>query len=127
MLINLKLRSFGNSGQYLERAKGPITDAVVLKLDSSGSYVSSWGGGVFYLPHSLRVGGNGQYWLTDVARHQILKTENEQAKISVLGEAFVPGTDEGHFCKPADVELDIENGLFYVADGSVNGTRVVSH
>lgn len=36
----------------------------------------------------------------------------------VLGERFVPGHDDMHFCKPADVAV-LSTGEFFVADGWV--------
>lgn len=36
-----------------------------------------------------------------------------------LGEAFVPGSDDAHFCKPTDVAV-ASNGDFFVADGYCN-------
>ena len=33
-----------------------------------------------------------------------------------LGEAFVPGSDEKHFCKPTDVAVS-SSGIFFVSDG----------
>ena len=52
-----------------------------------------------------------------------------------LGEAFVPGSDELHFCKPTDVAV-ASDGTFFVADGycnqrimkfDANGTLIDSH
>lgn len=37
----------------------------------------------------------------------------------VLGEAFVPGKDDHHFCKPTDVAV-ASNGIFFVSDGYCN-------
>ena len=34
----------------------------------------------------------------------------------VLGEKFVPGKDDTHFCKPTDVAV-ADNGDFFVSDG----------
>ena len=36
-----------------------------------------------------------------------------------LGEAFVPGSDEKHFCKPTDVAVS-SSGIFFVSDGYCN-------
>ena len=38
----------------------------------------------------------------------------------VLGEAFVPGSDEKHFCQPTSVAVSEETGVFFVADGYCN-------
>jgi peptidylamidoglycolate lyase len=34
----------------------------------------------------------------------------------IIGEKFVPGNDDKHFCKPTDVAV-AQNGDFFVADG----------
>lgn len=38
----------------------------------------------------------------------------------VLGEAFVPGSDGSHFCKPTAVAVAEQTGHFFVADGYCN-------
>ncbi len=38
----------------------------------------------------------------------------------VLGEKFVPGSDEAHFCKPTSVAVVESTGDFFVADGYCN-------
>lgn len=38
----------------------------------------------------------------------------------VLGEAFVPGTDEKHFCAPTSVAVADTANFFFVADGYCN-------
>lgn len=40
---------------------------------NSGAVVSSWGSGLFYLPHGLTVDRHDNIWLTDVAMHQVFK------------------------------------------------------
>lgn len=105
----------------MDRNDGPISGPVLLKISSEGELLSTWGRGVFYMPHGLRVSTTGQYWFTDVARHQILKTNQGMKKISVLGSKFVPGFTNNQFCKPTDIELDEKKDLFYVADGYVSG------
>ncbi len=114
---SVPLRSFTINNEYTRKEDGPIPEAVLLKLRPSGEFITSWGGGVFYMPHGLTVSSTAQYWVTDVARHQLLKTFNDGQKILALGVSFVPGGDENHFCKPTDVALDETNGVFYIADG----------
>ena len=41
-----------------------------------------------------------------------------------LGEAFVPGSDPKHFCKPTDVAVSNDGSNIYVADGYCN-SRIV--
>jgi hypothetical protein len=38
----------------------------------------------------------------------------------VLGEAFVPGSDEAHFCAPTSVAVAEGSEFFFVADGYCN-------
>ena len=47
---------------------------------------------------------------------QVLKYSPEKELLLTLGEAFVPGNDQGHFCKPAQVAV-ANNGDVFVADG----------
>lgn len=79
------------------------------------------------MPHGLRISTTGQYWFTDVARQQVLKTNNGMKKISVLGNKFVPGITNNEFCKPTDIELDEDNNVFYVGDGYVDICYVTTH
>lgn len=54
------------------------------------------------MPHGISVDPQGNVWLTDVALHQAFrfkKNNFDQADL-VLGEKFVPGSDDSHFCKP---------------------------
>ena len=48
---------------------------------------------------------------------------NNTEPTMVLGEAFVPGDDRVHFCKPTDVVV-AKSGEIFVADGYCN-SRVV--
>lgn len=49
--------------------------------------------------------------------------DDRKSPVLVLGKRFVPGSDEGSFCKPTDVAV-ADNGHFYVSDGYCNG-RVI--
>ena len=44
----------------------------------------------------------------------------------VLGEAFVPGSDETHFCQPTSIAVSEATGVFFVADGYCN-SRVLKY
>ena len=44
----------------------------------------------------------------------------------VLGEAFVPGSDEKHFCQPTSVAVSEATGTFFVADGYRN-SRILKY
>lgn len=77
------------------------------------------------MPHGLTLDSEGNIWVTDVARHQVLKFSPKDTKKPILevGELMIPGNDRKHFCQPADVAV-LKNGDFFVADGYCN-SRVV--
>ncbi|XP_012217626.2 peptidyl-alpha-hydroxyglycine alpha-amidating lyase 1 [Linepithema humile] len=52
---------------------GPITKNTIVLLDKNGNIVLEWGRNMFYLPHGLTIDQSGNYWITDVAMHQVFK------------------------------------------------------
>lgn len=83
-------RSFNNSNFYMNIADGPIQQSTVLELNSTGHLISQWGENMydhteysnvvtimvpsyyrFYMPHGLTIDSQGNYWITDVAMHQV--------------------------------------------------------
>lgn len=92
------------------------------------------------MPHGLEIDSQGNVWVTDVALHQVFKVSLSLRRISkvqvtdflsfqfpkgshepsmTLGEAFVPGSDDSHFCQPSDVAV-ASTGAFFVSDGYCN-------
>lgn len=67
------------------------------------------------MPHGISFDADGNVWLTDVALHQVFrfKRDNFKEPDVVLGEAFVPGSDKAHFCKPTDVVVS-SSGMVYI-------------
>lgn len=104
--------------------KEPISAATVSVIEgATGRLLFSWGGGRFIMPHGLRVDHEGMIWLTDVGLHQVFRCTPEGKVLLTLGEAGVPGNDQGHFNLPTDVAV-LPDGSFYVSDGYKN-TRVM--
>lgn len=54
--------------------------------------------------------------------YQVLKVSSDGRDqiLLTLGEAFIPGSDHYHFCKPTDVAVDSESGNIFVSDGYCN-------
>ena len=155
---SISYRSFNESNHYMDIAAGPIQQSTVLELNSTGHLISQWGKDMyghteyhnamtmlscrFYMPHGLTIDSQGNYWITDVAMHQVscsvcllvsrchvmciqvFKFTPQRTKALELGVAFSPGNDHNHFCKPASVAVDTETGVVFVADGYCN-SRVV--
>ncbi|KAF4107891.1 hypothetical protein G5714_010650 [Onychostoma macrolepis] len=76
----------------------------------------------FYMPHGITTDKDDNYWVTDVALHQVFKlsSDGKDRQLLVLGEAFEPGSDKKHFCQPTDVAVDPVTGNVYVSDGYCN-------
>jgi len=113
--------SFNGTHHYQYINEGPIKDPAILILDpSDGSILQERGRNRFYLPHGITIDNNGNTWITDVALHQVMKfPPGSEDPSLVLGEAFVPGSDDKHFCKPTDVTV-ASNGEFFISDGYCN-------
>ncbi|KAM4049411.1 peptidyl-glycine alpha-amidating monooxygenase isoform 4-T5 [Anomaloglossus baeobatrachus] len=119
--------SFDGKFVYQQRGIGPIEESAILVVNpNSSAILKSTGKNLFYLPHGLTVDGDGNYWVTDVALHQVFKLGPRGNVLLTLGEAFQPGSDRRHFCQPTDVAVDPITGNFFVSDGYCN-SRIVQY
>ncbi|XP_059031566.1 peptidyl-glycine alpha-amidating monooxygenase isoform X20 [Mustela lutreola] len=119
--------SFDSMFVYQQRGLGPIEEDTILVIDPNNAAVlQSSGKNLFYLPHGLSVDKDGNYWVTDVALHQVFKLDpnSEGSPLLVLGRSMQPGSDQNHFCQPTDVAVDPDTGTIYVSDGYCN-SRIV--
>uniref|UniRef100_A0A8C8MHV3 Peptidylglycine alpha-amidating monooxygenase n=1 Tax=Oncorhynchus tshawytscha TaxID=74940 RepID=A0A8C8MHV3_ONCTS len=117
------VNSFDNSGKYQQQSLGPIQQSTILVVDPvKGSVLKASGRNMFYLPHGITTDKDNNYWVTDVALHQVFKlsSDGRDKPLVVLGEAFEPGSDKEHFCKPTDVAVDPVTRNVYVSDGYCN-------
>ncbi|XP_039904663.1 peptidyl-glycine alpha-amidating monooxygenase isoform X1 [Simochromis diagramma] len=115
--------SFNNQARYQQRSLGPIQQSAILVVDpSKGSILKASGRNMFFLPHGITADKENNYWVTDVALHQVLKvsSDGKDKTLMALGEAFIPGSDNNHFCQPTDVAVDTESGNIFVSDGYCN-------
>lgn len=100
----------------------------VLKYDSSGALIDSWGEGIFVWPHGFFLDADGNIWTTDARGengkgHQVIKFSPDGEVLMTIGTAGVAGAGEDTFDGPADVVV-APNGDIFVADGHGNN-RVV--
>jgi len=112
--------SFDKNTNVFNRNLESISNATLTVVDpSTGKLLGEHGRGLFYMPHGLTVDSAGNYWVTDVGRHQVFKLDSNFKPLLVLGEKMVPGNDDKHFCKPTDVAV-AKSGEIFVADGYCN-------
>jgi len=118
--------TFNKNFQLVDRT--PIPNVTVCTLDpETGEAKNSWGSNMFYVPHGLTVDLAGNTYVTDVGLHQVMRfPQNAEKPDLVLGEAFVPGSDEKHFCQPTSVAVSDATGTFFVADGYCN-SRILKY
>src|SRR5947207_2670368 len=94
----------------------------ILIFEPSGKFLRSIDGN-FKSAHGLRIDADDNIWTTDNANHTVSKFSPAGKLLLRLGEKDVPGEDETHFNKPADIAF-APNGEFFIADGYGN-SRVV--
>ncbi|XP_063177404.1 peptidyl-glycine alpha-amidating monooxygenase isoform X4 [Chroicocephalus ridibundus] len=118
--------SFDSKFVYQQRGLGPIEQNTILVLNpSNAKLLHALGKSLFYLPHGLSIDKNGNYWVTDVALHQVFKLgAGDKEPLLILGVALQPGSDKNHFCQPTDVAVDPVTGSVYVSDGYCN-SRII--
>ena len=100
-----------------------LVDPIVKYDHSTGELLTSFGAGLFVVPHGLHVDSEGNVWVTDFAGneagtkgHQVIKFSPEGEILMRLGTAGVPGSGPDHFNQPCDV-ITAPNGDIFVADG----------
>jgi DNA-binding beta-propeller fold protein YncE len=100
----------------------------ILKFDSTGTLVKSFGKGMLLSPHGIAVDREGNVWVTDCActgsaeqrntpgkGHQVYKFSPDGTLLLTLGKAG-GGRDPEYFYQPNDV-LVAPNGTIFVAEG----------
>src|SRR5690348_1262021 len=80
----------------------------ILKFDSTGKLVKSFGAGMFVFPHGIDVDREGNVWVTDGQGrdgmgHQVIKFSPDGKELMRLGKAGVAGSGHDTFNMPSDV------------------------
>lgn len=100
-------------------------DAPILKFDTTGRLVTSFGAGMFIFPHGICVDSDGNIWVTDGQGqngigHQVFKFSPNGKVLMTLGKAGVAGDGPDTFNQPDDVAI-APNGDIFVGDGHTVG------
>ena len=114
-----------SSSTCVGRSESPL-----LKFDSSGKHVMSWGSGMLVWPHGLDVDGEGNIWVTDGRPdsgrgEQVFKISADGEVLMTIGTAGVAGDGPYTFDGVSDVQV-ADNGDIFVADGH-NNSRIVKY
>jgi DNA-binding beta-propeller fold protein YncE len=96
-------------------------DPPILKFDSTGKLVKSFGEGMFIFPHGMAVDKAGNIWVTDGQGangigHQVFKFSPEGKVLMTLGKAGVAGDGPDTFNQPNAVAI-APNGDIFISDG----------
>ena len=91
--------------------------APVLKFDSSGNLVKSFGAGMIVRPHGLFIDKNNNVWVTDGDAEngkgdQVFEFSQDGKVLLTLGKAGVAGDGPDTFNKPSDVLIAPERRHF---------------
>ena len=95
----------------------------IMVFDKNGTFLRSFGDGVYGSTHGLRIDDEGNIWTTDIENHVVLKMDKHGRIRMVLGRRGVAEEAEDRFNMPTDVAI-APNGDIYVSDGYGN-SRVV--
>ncbi len=101
----------------------PDRDPIFKFNKDTGEVMTSFGAGLFVLPHGLHVDAEGNIWVTDsqgnetgTKGHQVIKFSPDGEILLRLGIAGQPGSAPGQLNEPCDV-ITAANGDIFVSDG----------
>jgi len=100
----------------------------IMKFDSTGKMVKSFGGGMINYSHGLHVDPDNNIWVTDGRDmnngkgHTVMKFNQDGKLLMTLGKPGVAGNTHDTFNAPSDV-LVAPNGDIFVADGHGGNTN----
>jgi sugar lactone lactonase YvrE len=96
----------------------------VIVVDRQGRVVRSWGRGLYKIPHSIRIDGDGSVWTVDAGSSMVYKFSadgKQQLEINVGG---LPTTPRSPFCGTTDIAFARDRIL--ISDGYANA-RIVEY
>lgn len=107
---------------FFRKGKDPVQ-----VYTSDGEFVRSWGNEQnFVYPHHLRIGPDGNIWLSDFGRHVVMKFTPEGELLQTLGVLDEKGDDDTHFDRPTDMAITPQGEIF-ITDGYGNNRRIVHY
>src|SRR6266702_5855182 len=109
----------------------------IMKFDTSGMLLESFGQGLLAFPHGFHIDHDGNVWVSDANNletvlgmsakgrgHQVFKLDPHGKVLMKLGKAGVSGKGHDTFDRPTDVAIG-NNGDIFVTDGHSKNDRVI--
>jgi sugar lactone lactonase YvrE len=101
--------------------------APIMKFDSSGKLLASFGAGMFVFPHGITIDRDGNVWVSDGQGasgkgQQVFKFSPDGKVLMTLGKAGEAGDGPDTFNQPSAVAIG-RNGDIFVADGHGGNTN----
>jgi DNA-binding beta-propeller fold protein YncE len=109
------------SGTIYVLQRGDKADPVIA-VDKEGKTLRSWGKGMFTVPHSVRIDGDGNIWTVDAGSSTILKFTPEGRKLQQIEVGEMATGDKCAFptlCGTTDITFG-PNGRLFISDGYGN-------
>jgi DNA-binding beta-propeller fold protein YncE len=94
----------------------------VIAVNREGKTLRSWGKGMFTVPHSVRIDGDGNVWTVDAASSTILKFTPQGKKLQQIDVGEMAVGDKCAFptlCGTTDLTFG-PNGRLFISDGYGN-------
>lgn len=101
--------------------RGDKTDPVIA-VNREGKTLRSWGKGMFTVPHSVRIDGDGNVWTVDAGSSTILKFTPQGKKLQQIDVGEMAVGDKCAFptlCGTTDLTFG-PNGRLFISDGYGN-------
>ncbi|MDA1092370.1 MAG: peptidyl-alpha-hydroxyglycine alpha-amidating lyase family protein [Acidobacteria bacterium] len=100
----------------------------IMAFDRHGTFLRSWGQGLFKTTHFLRTDRDDNVWVTDRGDHQVFKFSPTGELLMTLGKKGVIGDNDSTDAFNGVADLVIaKNGDVFIADGESTNTRMVQY
>jgi DNA-binding beta-propeller fold protein YncE len=109
------------SGVIYVLQRGDKADPVIA-VNKEGQKLRSWGKGMFNVPHSIRIDGDGNVWTVDAGSSTILKFTPQGKKVQQIDVGEMAVGDKCAFptlCGTTDITFG-PNGRLFISDGYGN-------
>ena len=115
--------AFDSKGHMIILSRGP---QALFEFDGNGKFIRAWADGMFTRTHGLRIDRDGNYWITDVGGHVVVKMNPKGdvlLTLGVKGEAgeWKEASGVRKFNQPTDVAI-AGNGDVFIAQGHTAGS-----